>query len=134
MRLYLLAFAAVFATAALGEDDCRCWTPDAEQLAAVEATLASRPLPLGSLVRYVRYYAGTFSSFNRRFIRGKLVPASGEMDGIFGTGPRQDACPESISGQGHMRAMLGAYADIRIMPNSSAHPKDWVGNSVGMSA
>jgi hypothetical protein len=75
LPLYLLAFAAVFATAALGEDDCRCWTPDAEQIAAVEATLASRPLPLGSLDRYVRYYAGTFSYFNRRFIRGKLAAA-----------------------------------------------------------
>jgi hypothetical protein len=79
MRLpsFLLAFAAVFATAALGEDNCRCWTPDAQQIAAVEATIASRPLPRGSLDRYVRYYAGTISH-DRRFIRGKLVPARGD--------------------------------------------------------
>jgi hypothetical protein len=79
LPLFLLAFAAVFATAALSEDDCRCWTPDVQQIAAVEAALASRPLPLGSLDRYVRYYAGTVIAIgNRRFIRGKLVPASSE--------------------------------------------------------
>jgi hypothetical protein len=61
-----------------GKDGCRCWTPDAEQIAAVEAAIASRPLPLGSLDRYVRYYAGTISIGNRRSIRGRLVPASSE--------------------------------------------------------
>jgi hypothetical protein len=74
--LVLLAFAAVFATAVFGEDDCRCWTPDAQQIVAVEATIAKRPLPLGSLDRYVRYYAGTIRH-DRKFIRGKLVPARG---------------------------------------------------------
>jgi hypothetical protein len=77
MPLFLLGFAAVLSTAALGEDDCRCWTPDAQQVAAAEARIASRPLPLGSLDRYVRYYAGTISH-DRRFISGKLVPASGD--------------------------------------------------------
>jgi hypothetical protein len=78
MLCFLLGFAAVFSTAALGEDDCRCWTPEAKQVAAAEAIIASRPLPLGSLDRYVRYYAGTISNGDRRFIRGKLVPASGD--------------------------------------------------------
>jgi hypothetical protein len=81
MRLpvFLLVFAAVFATTARGDEDCRCWTPSAEDVAAVEAKIASRPLPLGSLDRYVRYYAGTISRIgDRRFIGGKLVPASGE--------------------------------------------------------
>jgi hypothetical protein len=77
MPLFLLACVTVFAKAALGEEECRCWTPDAQQIAAVEATIASRPLPLGSLDRYVRYYVGTISH-DRRFIRGKLVPARGD--------------------------------------------------------
>jgi hypothetical protein len=75
MRLPLFVFAAVFATAAQGGDNCRCWTPDAQQVAAVEAAIASRSLPLGSLNRYVRYYTGTISH-DHRLIRGKLVPAS----------------------------------------------------------
>jgi len=77
MPFFLLGLAAVFSTAALGEDECRCWTPDAQQVAAVEAITASRSLPLGSLDRYVRYYAGTISH-GRRFIGGKLVPASSD--------------------------------------------------------
>ena len=82
LPLLLLGFAAVFATAALGEDDCRCWTPDAAQIAAAEAKIGGRPLPLGGLDRYARYYAGTIDS-GRRFIRGKLVPAGGnEAPGI----------------------------------------------------
>lgn len=76
LPLLLLGFAAVFATAALGEDDCRCWTPDAAQIAAAEAKIGGRPLPLGGLDQYARYYAGTIHS-GRRFIRGKLVPAGG---------------------------------------------------------
>jgi hypothetical protein len=82
LLLILLGFAAVFATAALGEDDCRCWTPDAAQIAAVEAQIGGRPLPLGGLDRYARYYAGTID-YGRRLIRGKLVPAGGnEAPGI----------------------------------------------------
>ena len=84
MRLpfFLLGFAAAFATAALGEDDCRCWTPDAEQIAMVEAKIGGGPLPLGGLDRYARYYAGAIDS-GRSFIRGKLVPAGGnEAPGI----------------------------------------------------
>jgi hypothetical protein len=79
MPFFLFGFAAVLSTAALGEDDCRCWTPDAQQVAAAEAIIASRPrqLPLGSLDRYVRYYAGVIIH-DSRFIRGKLVPASGD--------------------------------------------------------
>src|SRR5262245_30467373 len=77
MPFFLLGFAVALSTAALGEDDCRCWTPDAQQVAAAEARIASRPLPLGSLDRYVRYYAGTMSH-DRRFTRGKLVPAKGD--------------------------------------------------------
>jgi hypothetical protein len=75
MRLPFILFgvASVFSTAALG-DDCRCWKPSAGDIAAVEAKIGSHALPLGSLDRYARYYAGTISH-DRRFIRGKLVPA-----------------------------------------------------------
>jgi hypothetical protein len=79
MRLpvILLGFAYVFSTAALGEDDCRCWTPSAEDIATVETKIAERPLPLGSLDRYARYYVGTIESDRRiRRIQGKLVPVS----------------------------------------------------------
>jgi hypothetical protein len=49
---------------------------------AAEAKIGGRPLPLGGLDRYARYYAGTIDS-GRRFIRGKLVPARGnEAPGI----------------------------------------------------
>jgi hypothetical protein len=87
LPLFLLAFATVFVTAALAEDNCRCqrgtavrseicqcWSPNARQITAVEGELASRPLPLGSLDRYVRYYA----AIDGRLIRGKLLPARGE--------------------------------------------------------
>jgi hypothetical protein len=56
--LFLLGFAAVFSTAALGEDDCRCWTPSADEIGAMEAQIAEQPLPLGRLDRYARHYAG----------------------------------------------------------------------------
>lgn len=80
--LFLIGFAAVFSKAALAEDVCSCWTPDPENIAAAEAKITSHLLPLGSLGRYVRYYAGTISH-GRRFIRGKLVPASsGEEPGV----------------------------------------------------
>jgi hypothetical protein len=76
LPIFLLVFAAVFATASLGDEECGCWTPSAEDVAAVEAKIASRPLPLGSLGRYARYYTGTIGS-DRRFIQGKLVPIGG---------------------------------------------------------
>jgi hypothetical protein len=78
MRLpfYLFVFAAVFATAARGGDDCRCWTPGGADIAAVEAKIAGRRLPLDSLDRYARYYAGATDN-GRRFIQGKLVPIGG---------------------------------------------------------
>jgi hypothetical protein len=56
--LFLLGFGAVFSTAALGEGDCRCWTPGAADIAALEAKIAEQALPLGSLDRYARYYSG----------------------------------------------------------------------------
>ena len=68
----LLSIAAVFATPALSED-CRCWTPDAQQIAAVEARIEGQRMPLGTLDAYKRYYAGVIDG-DRRFIRGKLVP------------------------------------------------------------
>jgi hypothetical protein len=58
----LLGFAVALATAALGEDDCRCGTPDAEQIAVAEAKIGRRPLPLGE-----RYCASTVDR-GRRFI------------------------------------------------------------------
>jgi hypothetical protein len=78
MRLLflLLVFAFVFVSAVRGDDDCSCWTPSAEEIVAVEATIAGRPLPFGSLDRYVRHYAGTTDN-GRRFIQGKLVPIGG---------------------------------------------------------
>lgn len=74
--LYLLVFAAAFATAAQADDNCHCWTPSGGDIAAVEAKIASRPLPLDSLDRYTRYYAGTTDN-GRRLIQGKLVPIGG---------------------------------------------------------
>jgi hypothetical protein len=50
LPLLLFGFTAVFATATLGEDDCRCWTPDAQQVAAAEAAVASRQLPLAAWI------------------------------------------------------------------------------------
>jgi hypothetical protein len=77
LPMLLLGFTAVFATAALGEDDCRCWTPDAQQVADAEAAIASHQQPLVRLDRYVRYYAGTIRG-DHRLIRGKLVPVTGD--------------------------------------------------------
>jgi hypothetical protein len=72
--IFLLSI-LVFPTVALGQDDCRCWTPTAKQIAAVEAKIEGQRMPLGRLDRYMRYYAGvTDSDGDRRFIRGKLVP------------------------------------------------------------
>lgn len=78
MRLpfFLLVFVFVFANTVRGDDDCSCWTPSAEDIVAAEATIAGHPLPLGSLDRYVRYYAGTTDN-GRRFIQGTLVPIGG---------------------------------------------------------
>jgi hypothetical protein len=74
----LLSIAAFGSTAALGEDDCRCWTPSAQDIAALEARIKVSPTPLGSLDRYVRYYGGVIrSGDSRRVIQGKLVPPSG---------------------------------------------------------
>jgi hypothetical protein len=82
LPLFLLGFTAVFPMAALGEDDCRCWTPDAVQVAVAEAKVRGRKLPLGGLDQYARYYAGTIY-YGRRYIRGKLVPAGGsEAPGV----------------------------------------------------
>jgi hypothetical protein len=95
LSVFLLAFAALFSTAARGEDDCPCWTPSAADIAAVEAKIAGRSLPLGSLDRYARYYTGEiepgirmivgqpYSVGRIRGILGKLVPAGGnESSGI----------------------------------------------------
>src|SRR6516165_8568913 len=76
LLLFLLGLAAVFARTAFAEGDCRCWTPNAKQIAAADAKIRGRALPLGGLDRYARYYAGTIGS-GRKFIRGKLVPAIG---------------------------------------------------------
>jgi hypothetical protein len=78
LSIFLLGCAAIFATGARGDGDCRCWTPSPEDIAAVEAKIAGRQtLPLGSLDRYARYYAGTISRRDSRYIQGKLVPIGG---------------------------------------------------------
>jgi len=80
MQISIALFSiVVFAsTAALGEDDCRCWTPSIEDVAALEARIKDRPTPFGELDRYVRYYGGIIGSGDRRrFIMGKLVPPTG---------------------------------------------------------
>ncbi len=79
LPLFLLVFAAVVSTAALGEDDCRCWTPSADIIAAVEANIARRPLPRG-LDQYARYYAGRVALGRRGepFIQISLVPPGGD--------------------------------------------------------
>jgi hypothetical protein len=74
MSQSILGFAAVFSTAALGEDDCRCWTPGAADIAALEAKVESRPKPRG-LDQYARYYAGMVGRSGTRFIRIHLVPS-----------------------------------------------------------
>jgi hypothetical protein len=77
--IFLLVFAVAFSTAALGEDDCRCWTPSADLIAAVEANLARRPLPR-SLDQYARYYTGKVAPGWRgeHFIQIGLVPPGGD--------------------------------------------------------
>lgn len=73
--IFLLVFAFVSVGAVRG-DDCSCWTPSAEDIVTAEATIAGRALPLGSLDRYVRYYAGATNN-GRRFMQGKLIPIGG---------------------------------------------------------
>jgi hypothetical protein len=76
--LLLLSIAAILSTAAPAQDDCRCWTPTAEQIAALETNIERQPLPLNNLARYARYYAGVIDRIgDRSFIRGKLVPLAG---------------------------------------------------------
>ena len=78
----LLGIVVLFSTAALGQDDCRCWTPTAEQVAAVEAKIESHPMPLGKLDRYARYYTGVMINGTER-IHGKVVPlGSNDIPGI----------------------------------------------------
>jgi hypothetical protein len=72
--VFLLGFVAVFSTAALGEDDCRCWTLGAADIAALEAKIESHPKPHG-LDQYARYYAGMVGWSGARFIRIHLVPS-----------------------------------------------------------
>jgi hypothetical protein len=72
--LFILGFAAVYSTAALGEDDCRCWTPGAADIAALEAKVESHSKPRG-LDQYARYYAGMVGRNGMQFIRIHLVPA-----------------------------------------------------------
>jgi hypothetical protein len=52
------------------------WTPGADEIAGMEAKMAERPMPLGSLDRYARYYAGAGDG-GRRTIWGTLIPAGG---------------------------------------------------------
>ena len=81
MQISIALFSiVVFAsTAALGEDDCRCWTPSIEDVAALEARIKDRPTPLGeSAPLRLAYYGGIIRSGDRRrFIMGKLVPPTG---------------------------------------------------------
>jgi hypothetical protein len=59
------------------------WTPSAADIAAVEAKIAGLTLPLGSLKRYSRYYAGVIGTGPAKFIQGTLLPADGdEQPGI----------------------------------------------------
>ena len=83
ISVVLLSIAAFGSTVALGEDDCRCWTPSAQDIAALEARIKVSPTPLG-LDQYVRYYGGVIrSGDSRRLIQGKLVPPGGnDMPGI----------------------------------------------------
>jgi hypothetical protein len=75
ISIFLISIVAAHSTTALGESDCRCWLPDAQQIASIEEEIATGPMPLGSLDRYARYYAGVTERIgDRRFIRGKFVP------------------------------------------------------------
>jgi hypothetical protein len=82
ISIFLASMAAAYSTTVLGEDDCRCWTPDAQQIASMEQQIATKPLPLGSLDRYARYYAGAVNR-DLRFIQGNFVPLGGnETPGV----------------------------------------------------
>jgi hypothetical protein len=74
LSVFMLGLAALFASAARADDDC-CWTPDARQIAAVEATIESLHPPR-SLDQYARYYAGWVGPYGP-IIRFGLVPAGG---------------------------------------------------------
>lgn len=80
----LLSIGVFGSTAALGENDCRCWTPSAQDIAALEARIKVQPTPLGGLDRYVRYYGGVIRSWDsRRGIQGKMVPpGANDIPGI----------------------------------------------------
>jgi hypothetical protein len=81
--IFLISIVAAYSTTVLGEDDCRCWTPNAQQIASLEEKIASRPMPLGNLDRYARYYEGTIFGTSDRIIRGKFVPLAGnETPGV----------------------------------------------------
>jgi hypothetical protein len=78
----LLSIALAVSTAAQAQDDCGCWTPNAQQIAAFEEKIATKAMPLGSLDRYARYYAGAVSR-DLRFIQGNFVPLGGnETPGV----------------------------------------------------
>jgi hypothetical protein len=75
ISISIISIAIVYSTAVLGQGDCPCWTPNAQQIAVIEEKIAAKPMPLGSLDRYARYYAGVTETIgDRRFIRGKFVP------------------------------------------------------------
>lgn len=81
--ILLLGILLAVSATARGQDDCRCWTPDAQQIASLEEKIATRPLPLGNLDRYARYYAGVIFGTSDRIIRGKFVPLAGnETSGV----------------------------------------------------
>jgi hypothetical protein len=83
MRLpvFLLGFASVFATAARGDDDCRCWTPSAAQVSELE-DLVRQKIPAGELTdmhrqptaldKYARHYAGVTED-GHQIVRGIFV-------------------------------------------------------------
>jgi hypothetical protein len=77
---FMRTFAALFGfmtlsmTAAAAEIDCQCFTPTAEEIAALEQRIDASRLPLQDLGRYVRYYQGIASPAHLHSIHGKLVP------------------------------------------------------------
>ena len=101
---------------ALSQEDCACWTPTAEQVAAVEAKIESQPMPLGKLDRYARYYTGVIINGTER-IHGKLVPlgsndmpgihiVAGEMQPLQGEGCMISAAPSSSNPSGGPRVFF----------------------------
>jgi len=82
--IVLISFAAVVSTVALAQDDCRCWTPSAEQIAVLEAKIRDhRALTGEGLDLYARYYKGVVTGNQRKFISAKFVPIGGsEVPGI----------------------------------------------------